>query len=115
MPFEIAPITKAPPIRKAPFQHYADAILRGCAMSKPLIGDLLRLREDGIQACALGAMALGFGVAPTRDAAIGFCCMTVSASLVSNAYAARYGRSIERDNDDHGYAREEIAARIAAL
>lgn len=40
----------------------AEAIRRGCAMSKPLRGSYICGSGDNVSACALGAALIGFGV-----------------------------------------------------
>lgn len=110
MPFDPAPKTKTR------FQEFADAMLRGCAVSAPhrfsLWGEADDEANDTRQrACAIGAYYLGmgleFGQAPGPLAS--------EANEVSNAYDRVYGSSPASDNDCSPYTREQIAARIAAL
>ena len=113
MPFEISPKpVEAPVVRKAPFGHYAEALLRGCAVSAPTTGLLCVQDERGLRACAIGALALGFGFKPGE---VHRWDVSVAKSVLDDAYRRKYGTWIERDNDSRNFTREEIAARIAAL
>lgn len=109
MPFDPAPIQT--PAKVGTYQRYADAMLRGCAITKQTKGRYFR---EGAS-CAIGAMYIGLGLVdpetydpndalPDRG----------PEDEVWNAYLLRYGTSIIDDNDS-GMTREQIAARIAAL
>lgn len=112
MPFEISPgfqptITK--PARVGRYQECADAMLRGCSWTSPGKGWLINERLSWLpfvkpQACALGAMQLGYGGE-----------FPEIAHRVWAAYLNKYGTHIEGDNDSGAFTREQIAARIAAL
>lgn len=111
MPFEIAPKQPAVVTKRAPFGHYAAALLRGCAQSGPAFGTLVHHNPDGtVLACAMGALAIGFGQDPRA-----FDCSISSGDIVNRAYYAKYNATIPQDNDSRRYTREQIAARIAAI
>lgn len=107
MPFEVPQVETPVETQRRPYMHYAEALMRGCGLSRPACG-LLFDRENN-RACALGAMALGFDTDPFawED--------TLGCRLVMRAYRERYGSSIIADNDNAIYTREQIAERIAAL
>jgi hypothetical protein len=113
MPFEISPKETGTKVGK--FQDVADAILRGCATTKQCRARIAT--SDGGAVCAVGAMMVGMGLDPLSmspwggfesPAFLRFC-------QVENAYNDRYGCAMATDNDDHGFTREQIAARVAAL
>lgn len=108
MPFDPAPIT---PAKVNTFQEFAEAMLRGCKMSRALQGDMIQTGLLGIfkpKACALGALNLGLGIDPEN--------MDHPATRgVRAAYFRRYQNGIMFDNDSGRFTREQIAARIAAL
>jgi hypothetical protein len=107
MPFDPAPITKTK------FQEYAEAMLRGCAVTTQCRGVLIIDGPSGEPeaACALGAYAIGMGQVPRQMGEI----VKLYGGEVYRTYANRYGVEIDEDNDRNGLTREEIAARIAAL
>lgn len=109
MPFEISPEFKPTiePLRVGLFQDFADAMLRGCALTGACRNTLM----DGNRTCALGAAIVGFG----RDPWMGWGALGDIATAVDTAYSVRYGTIIAADNDEGRFTREEIAARIAAL
>jgi hypothetical protein len=113
MPFEIAP--QFAPVETKPrvgqFQAFADAMLRGCAGT----GQCTDLYFDGRNnTCALGALALGLGMARYGQA-IWPPAWESDALDMRDEYVRRYNSSIEDDNDSLRFTREQIAARIAAL
>lgn len=107
MPFEIA----QPKVGR--FQEYADAMLRGCAVTKPSerLGNCFVYDDNGnvTHACAYYALRVGLGHFK-RDFAE-FDPMDV----MWDAYTTKYGIDIVSDYEKIGRSREEIAARIAAL
>lgn len=106
MPFEIAP---QPEVQT--FQKFADALLRGCAITKPIQGGYFCGPD---RACAMGALALGL----VGDMNVALDLLYYNESVLStlrNAYITRYGHGIAADNDSGDFTREQIAARIAAL
>lgn len=112
MPFEISPKIEAP-AKAGRFQHLADALLRGCAMTRPAIFGFYN--EGALPwmkplACAMGAMKLGLG----EDMDSGWA-QRPEVDLMKDAYFCRYHTFPETDNDHRFYTREQIAARIAAL
>lgn len=120
MPFDPAPV--APPhveeeVEIGMYQKQADALLRGCKLTRPAFNRLYSERLSAWipfirpSACALGAMALGLGC-DMDDLH-----MTVHDRMgtVWGAYLVRYDSTIEHDNDYKLYSREQIAERIAAL
>ena len=111
MPFEPAPKVETP-ARTGRFQHLADAMLRGCAVSRPY--HRLTDHEGGL--CALGALFVGLRGYEPR--ALSFLLVSddwCAISEMRNAYMDRYGSIIAQDNDSGAFTREQIAARIAAL
>lgn len=113
MPFEIP---QQEPIIKKKFAHLADALLRGCAVTKP---HKFSLGEDGY-ACAVGAIAIGLGRRlPKRFEAMGWEVLygdeADNMDALYEAYKLRYGCYPPDDNDDGRFTREQIAERIRAL
>ena len=111
-PYEISPNITRPEVRVGRFKDMADAMLRGCAMTRPAVGIQYTERWFGYvrHACALGALAIGLGLPePARPLVTG------RFNELFLVYLQRYGSLIESDNDDGRFTREEIAARIAAL
>lgn len=107
MPFDMAPQET----KVGKFQKFADAMLKGCAISPPCT----RRYYDGGATCALGAMALGLGFDPS--VIDGDVELEIERHLppgLTSSYRRKYGNEIWRDNDA-GMSREEIAARIATL
>lgn len=108
MPFDMAPQET----KVGQFQKYADAMLRGCAATEPstpgVFGDC-RVEESGrvIRACAYYAMEVGFGNCRQLG--------TEEHQHMRRAYRAHYGTDMVDDYEKHGFTREQIAARIAAL
>lgn len=114
MPFEISPEFKPQIVKLPRFQVFADALLAGCKMTKPLQGRLYsasRLPWGKPRACALGALLVGLGRVPCPENLHG----DEELSAMARAYHRAYDRFIEMDNDEFGFAREHIAERIAAL
>ena len=117
MPFEIP---QQEPVIKTRFAEFADAMLRGCAVTKPCRHALVNCAGE---TCAMGAMLVGFGNDPKfvfhawQDGGIEH----IWASLPPGqgdmvlAYEEKYGQNIPFDNDSGEFTREQIAARIAAL
>lgn len=100
------------------FQWFADAMLSGCAKTGPLKSALC----DGYgHACALGAYLIGIGElnpnlrVDSIDDPHFERIWTKREDEVLDAYQVAYGRHIDGDNDHSSIAREQIAARIAAL
>lgn len=118
MPFDPAPIQ--PAVEVGPYQHFADAMLRGCLLSPPR-RDVL-IDEEGAT-CALGSILIGMGQNPKevldmyQSAEVGTVWgeMDAEVSAMMQAYVAQYGDGIAQDNDSGRFTREEIAARVAAL
>lgn len=112
MPFEISPKIEAP-AKVGRFKHLADAMLRGCAQTKPA---LFLLYKESVfpwvkpKACAIGALGLGLG--SDMD---GQFWLSPELAEMRAAYFHRYSVHPEVDNDWRGVPREQIAARIAAL
>lgn len=104
MPFDVLPQET----KVGQFQHFADAMLRGCAVTKPLTESYAHDNS----ACAIGAMWIGMGYKPGRSSCVKW---DVKTRDVQQAYYVRYGRAIQEDNDSGTFTREQIAARIAAL
>ncbi len=108
MPFDVLPQEVQ---TETKFQKFADAMLKGCAITVPIRGLLL----DGHGgACAVGALLVGLGADPFKLAIISHPLVDQSTD-VRIAYRKKYMSSIETDNDHHHLSREQIAARIAAL
>lgn len=105
MPFEIAP--HSPPPRVGRFQEFADAMLRGCAITKPAPG-LHAVCSDHTgkvtHTCALFALRLG-GVDVQTEGYI----------EMSRSYRHVYGASYIEHYICGAATREQIAQRIAAL
>jgi hypothetical protein len=109
MPFEIAPQET----KVGRFQGYADALLLGCEVTRPIRGMMFD-GEGG--ACAIGALMVGIGDFTSRGMPCERICAVVRAREdVCGAYRDRYHHSIAMDNDSGRFTREQIAARIAAL
>lgn len=113
MPFEISPKFIEAPAKVGRFQHLADAMLRGCAATRPVrYGFYAESFWPWVKprACAMGALKLGLG----EDMGSGLGARP-EVELMKEDYFYRYGTFPETDNDSGRLAREEIAARIAAL
>lgn len=93
------------------YQHIADAMLRGCKLTKPAIG--VSCDGDG-RACALGAWAIAVGLMTTSEFAVCRAIYLFPADAFRD-YKDRYGCTPPDDNDAGRFTREQIAARIAAL
>lgn len=109
MPFDIAPKET----EVAPFQWAADAILRGCAITKPIRPSrgAVETRNGCVtHACVWGALLLGSGVEPGSMKASQF-----NYRGLLEAYSRKYGVIFISDYTTVGRTREQIAARIAAL
>lgn len=106
MPFDVLPQETQTEVGR--FQKYAEAMLRGCAVTAPLSG----LYVKGDTACAIGAMWIGLGYINGRDNCSEWDMRTRD---VQRAYVTKYGTVIQDDNDERTFTREQIAARIAAL
>lgn len=100
MPFEIP---QQEPVIKTRFSDVADAMLRGCAITKPMNGAYCL--ANGM-ACALGAWLAGTGQPYRHD---------VYEEPFAQAYIERYHSSIAADNDSKRFTREQIAERIRSL
>ena len=107
MPFDPAPIQ--PAVEVGPYQADADAILRGCAITKPHVGAMCDDFANPTATCAFGAWYVGTGL-PIKRFSDGD-----RADALCAAYYEEYGCSISDDNDYGKFTREQIAARIAAL
>ena len=114
MPFDPAPRTQPENERSQKengrFAHFADAMLRGCAVTKPLT-DGGCFADGGTRACALGALWLGVKGVPTDYDPEVF----REFRPLLNAYCERYGSNLFYENDDGLFTREQIAERIRAL
>lgn len=102
MPFEIPQIDA--PVRIGQFQKFADAMLRGCAMTLPTVSDeLVSYNNQGqvTHACAYYAIYLG-GEEPNNED-------------LSMAYRKKYGGSYVNHFIFGRVSREAIAERIASL
>lgn len=114
MPFDPAPREIAAPAEIRRFQHIADALLRGCAVTHPHQGGLFNGNGG---ACAMGAILVGLGMARADEGRRS--CVTGDEvrffEPIHAAYDAEYDYSIAVDNDSNGLTREQIAARIVAL
>lgn len=114
MPFEISPKFVEAPAKVGEFQDVADAILRGCAATKPLSGDFYGMADGCLSACVQGAAIIGFVGAPVSrhqlpdEIHARFC-------DAFRAYRRCYGVDSYRQNDSGELTREQIAERIAAL
>lgn len=111
MPFDPAPqpTETDAPVRRGRFQHLADAMLRGAAITPLAIG--IRCDAHG-GTCALGAMHLGLGV-PLEDLNERF--LSDEELSMHNAYKDRYGEYLHMHSNTREFTREQIAERIAAL
>ena len=116
MPFEISLGFTKTPARVGRFQRYAEALLRGCELTRPAYGTMYDesfpawLPFFKPSACAVGAMHLGLGMAdPSAELA------DEDERRMRRAYSRVYGNGIMFDNDSGAFTREQIAARIAAL
>jgi len=111
MPFEISPTFR--PTETRQYQHFADAMLRGCAVTRPARGVVYSEALSNWvpfmkpKACAIGALLIGLGRDPGS--------FGEDIRRMNAIYCIRYGWPIPVDNDHGYYTREEIAARIAAL
>lgn len=117
MPFDVLPQET-----ETKFKKWADALLRGCAVTAESIrqrkrGFCLETDKTPMRACAYYAIKAGFhGVEalrvydPSRN-------LDKDPSFVAmrDKYVERYGQDFVEDFEDCGMSREEIAARIAAL
>jgi hypothetical protein len=113
MPFDVLPQET-----QTEFQEFADALLKGCANTKPHYGELFCM--GGAGACALGALWTGLGFGYDAQYAIeqivrGDGELASRYNAMHRAYEERYGSAIWADNDRGRFTREQIAARIAAL
>lgn len=106
MPFDVLPQET-----KTRFQHFAEAMLRGCAVTRQ-IAHVFCDGQGG--ACALGALFVGMGEDPHKRYSV-MHPMYHTLIYMRMAYREKYGCSPEDDNDTNGLTREQIAARIAAL
>lgn len=91
------------------YQHLADAMLRGAAITPLAIGN--RCDRDG-GTCAIGAMHLGLGIPLRKLNITGF---TEEQDQMYKAYRRRYGTAFHMESNSRRFTREQIAARIAAL
>src|SRR5690348_17214500 len=112
MPFEISPkfVEVAPRVGR--YQHFADAMLRGCTWTKQAFGALLDDRWEWVpfvkpKACAIGAMQLALG----HELGV----FDPEVFDMIEDYFNAYGATPMGDNDVRQLSREQIAARIAAL
>jgi hypothetical protein len=108
MPFDVLP--QETKIGK--FQKFADALLRGCAMTTPISNEYLDGKGG---ACAVGAMLVGLGEVEILDSFIPSDVVGRIEDGLEGTYRRKYGRYVFEDNDSGEYTREQIAARIAAL
>lgn len=112
MPFEISPEFKPviEPMRIGRFQRFADAIVRGCELCPRQCKGALHDGKDA--SCAMGALFDGLGITIKEylddDGSDG-------APAMGYAYLQKYDSTIVADNNEAGFTREEIAARIAAI
>lgn len=107
MPFEIP---QQEPIIKTKFEEFADAMLRGCAITKPCIGAMADDYLAPTRTCAVGAWRMGHCGKVSIDLAD-----TMKENEMRDAYQRRYGKAITIDNDAGKFTREQIAERIRAL
>lgn len=108
MPFDVLP--QETKTKVARFQHLADALLRGCKF-----GHQIKQTCDGRgNTCARGAYMLGAGLMEPSDQVI-IGCTGDEWNAMEAVYQARYNSFPMKDNDERGFTREQIAARIAAL
>ncbi len=107
MPFDVLPQE----IGTGKFKKFADAILAGCQKSIVQCRGSFFLADAS---CALGAMALGLGFNPADSDDVDHDIEHLLPDELCRAYMVRYGNTIPHDND-YGFSREQIAARIAAL
>lgn len=108
MPFDMAPQETQTEVGR--FQKFADAMLRGCAVTEACVGVNVRREGDTLYACAIGAMHIGLGVPESEVDRAG-----MRLTDAEKFYMRTYGRHVEGDNDSGRFTREQIAARIAAL
>lgn len=113
MPFEIAPKEVEAPARIGTYQHFVDALLRGCAVTGFCAAPYNKWASPP-EACAMGAIAIGLGVPRNVDAIIERL-DEEDLRQMNDAYLLRYGSAIRNDNDSGRFTREQIAERIAAL
>lgn len=106
MPFEIPQIDA--PVRVGRFQKFADAMLRGCAITKPAPGMLAVAYEPNsniaTHACAWYAIKLGGGGVHTTEY-----------FEMASSYCRAYGANYIEHYICGAATREQIAQRIAAL
>lgn len=115
MPFDVLPQETQTEVR---FQKFADAMLRGCAITRPICGGLYQPGKS----CAMGAMGIGL-LANWRETdnwlddhnRIFKRVYAKDVGELEAAYWVKYGAPIRADNDSRRFTREQIAARIAAL
>lgn len=107
MPFDPAPQPTETKVGR--FQHLADAMVRGAAIT-PLA---ICARTDGIGTCAIGAMHLGLGHGLNER--LNWTGLTEEQWEMFYAYEHRYGTQLHEDSNLRRLTREQIAARIAAL
>jgi hypothetical protein len=106
MPFDPAPVVKV-----GQFQKFADALMRGCQVTYPIMNRCVDGRGG---ACAIGAVFIGLGMTDAKG--LNWDLMNHGYTTpLEDAYYDKYGRMIPSDNDSGRFTREQIAARIAAL
>lgn len=114
MPFDPAPVPQE--TKTSQFQKFAEAMLRGCAITRPTLGGDLAIidkRTGGLShACAWAAIRVGLYGAHMKDWYEGDGCLD---SEMRTAYEHRYGRDYVFEYINGDFTREQIAARIAAL
>jgi hypothetical protein len=108
MPFDPAPRE----VKVGKYQHMADAMLRGCAVTKPITGCLIDGKGG---ACAMGALSIGLGRRSITGALLAAERVDPIMGEMWRKYFCHYGDMIQSDNDTGRFTREQIAARIAAL
>lgn len=117
MPFEIPqqePQVEAP-AKVGEFQRFANAMLKGCAVTQPITG---KLYDGHGGACAMGALLVGLGHFTVDGGATGLYSPTNEGNEITRmqrAFVQRHTFGIEFHNDNRLLTREQIAARIAAL
>lgn len=115
MPFDPAPSVKPLTV----YQEVADAILRGCALTKPT-SDAYKTECDGliVKACVWGAYHVGLGRRYLSEGG-GLPYDPREAyekwDRTTKAYEAYYNLGIVESYLGGIISREEVAARIAAL
>lgn len=115
MPFEIP---QQEPQVETRFKEFADAMLRGCAVTGQTACLFDKHGSGRMFSCAMGALAIGLGAEMDWKAIGTFIHEGPLRSRINemeDAYHAAYRRGIRDDNDEMSMPRERIAARIAAL